>query len=140
MKFSFKIIQEYRHSFQSRFFLSFYLNLELDFRLGRSAQVLKALQSGTQTDALSRQYRLSELHLVHSVVDHHLQVVYLDDLVPHIGQHRQGEVSVRNGALERTFHGSFLCIHVNPLMVQRSIGKQVDAMALPSISGNIALS
>ena len=48
----------------------------------------KRMQRSHQTDALSGKHSLTELHLVHSVVNHHLQIViYLNNLVPQMRQH-----------------------------------------------------
>ena len=46
------------------------------------------MEVGNETDALTREDSLTKLHLVHAIVDHHLKVVDLDDLIPHVGEHR----------------------------------------------------
>ena len=85
------------------------------------------MQRSHQTDALSGKYSLTELHLIHSVVNHHLQVIYLNNLIPQMRQHGEGEITVCNGTLKRTFGLGAFCVNVNPLMVQRCVGKEIDA-------------
>ena len=83
---------------------------------------------GNQSDALSGQYRLTELHLVHTIINHHLQVVHFNNLVPQIWQHGQGEIPMCNSALKRAFHFGAFRIDVYPLMVQCRISKQIDTL------------
>ena len=101
---------------------------ELDFGLRHTAEVGNRLQVGDEADAFARLHCLAELHLVHSVVHHHLQVVHLDNLVPQVWQHGEREVAVRDGCLVWAFLLSLLCIDVDPLMVEGGIGKHVDAL------------
>ena len=54
--------------------------------------------------------------------------MHLDNLFPQIGQHREGQITVGNGGLEGAFNGGLLGIHVNPLVVECGIGKEVDAL------------
>ena len=41
-------------------------------------------------------------------------------------QHGEGKITVRNSTLKRTFGLGTLGINVNPLVVQRCVGKEVD--------------
>ena len=79
-----EVIKECSYAFEGRLTLSFNFNGEGDLSLADTAEILDALQCGIETDAAAGEYRLAEAHLVHTVVDHHLQVVHLDDLVPEV--------------------------------------------------------
>lgn len=81
-----KVIKECRDARQRGLLLVFYLDGELDFHLADAAQVGYAVQCCHQAHALAAQYGLAVLHLVHAIVYHHLEIVHLDDLLPHIGQ------------------------------------------------------
>ena len=96
------------------------------FRPWRTAQVGQGFEFCAQAQALSAEDGLAEFHLVNTVVNHHLQVVDLDDLVPQIGQEGEGQITVYDGALERAFLLGTFYVRVNPLMVQSGIGKEVD--------------
>ena len=113
----FKVIQEGGNAFQGRFVLAFNLYLELDARLADASQVLDAFQPRHQTNARIHEYRASEAHFVHTVVHHHLQIMHLNGLVPHVWQQRKCKVSVRNCGLVSTFFRRTLRIYVYPLMV-----------------------
>ena len=49
---------------------------------GKDTEMRTQMCIRDRADTLSGQYGLSEFHLVHAVINHHLQVVHLDDLVP----------------------------------------------------------
>ena len=102
------------------------LDGELNLRLCHAAEVLDRMEVGNETDALTREDCLTKLHLVHAIVDHHLKVVDLDDLIPHVGEHRESEVTVGDGRLERTLHSGTLGVDMNPLVVEGGIGKLVN--------------
>lgn len=95
-----EVVQENSHTFEGFLLLALNLDGKLDFGFGHTAQIGQRLQIGHQTDALTRKNSLSELHLLHAIVDHHLQVVHLDDLAPQVRQHRKSEIPVRDGAVE----------------------------------------
>ena len=80
------------------------------------------------TYVLARLYSLAELHLVHTVVDHHLKILHLNNLIPQAGQHRECEIAVSDGRLEWAFYCGTLCVNVNPLVVERSVSEQIDAL------------
>lgn len=105
-----------------------YLDGKLDLYLGNAAQVLDRVEVGNEAYVLARLYCLAELHLVHTVVDHHLEVLHLDNLIPQAGQHRECEIAVSDGRLEWAFYCGTLCVNVNPLVVECGIGKHVDAL------------
>ena len=52
----------------------------------------------------------------------------LNNLVPHVGQQRQRQVAVGNGALVLALLLGALHIDVNPLVVERGVGKEVDSV------------
>lgn len=81
-----KVIKECCDARQCGLLLVFYLDGELDFHLADAAQVGYAVQCCHQAHALAAQHGLAVLHLVHAIVYHHLEIVHLDDLLPHIGQ------------------------------------------------------
>ena len=83
-------------------------------------------QGGGHANALSAEYGLSEFHFVHSVVDHHLQIVHLDGLLPKMGEKAEGEVAMGNSLAEWSFLGTF-GVYVNPLMVEGGISEKIDA-------------
>ena len=62
-----------------------------------------------------------------AVVNHHLQVVHFDDLVPKIRQHGEGQVAVHDGAFEGAFGPGAFYVDVYPLVVGGGIGEEVDA-------------
>ena len=123
-----KVVQERGHAFEGMLALTFNFDVKLHLGLANAAQVLYALQRSIQADALAAEDGLSEAHVVHAVVDHHLEVVHLNKLVPHKGKEREGEVAVGYGLLEGTFYGSTFWVNVNPLVVDCGIGKLVDAL------------
>ena len=92
-----EVVEEGGHTLEGRLAGIFDFDGELDFCLACTAQVDNRLERGDQTDAAVCDDGLSEAHLVHAVVDHHLQVVHLDDLVPEVGEQGEGEIAVCNG-------------------------------------------
>ena len=81
----FEIVEEGCDALQSGLALALYLYLELDFSLADTTQVLDVVQLGDQSHATARDDGLSEAHVVHAVVDQHLNVVNFDNLVPPVG-------------------------------------------------------
>ena len=55
-------------------------------------------------------------------------MVYLDNLVPQIRQHRQSQIAMGNGGMERTIGTCLLGIDMNPLMIKSSISKKIDTL------------
>ena len=124
----FKVVEELGLALQGRLALSLDLDLEVDEGLADAAQVLDAFERGHEANLAARDDGHAEAHLVHAIVDHHLQVVDLDDLIPHVGQEREGKVAVGDGALVGTLLGGARRVYVYPLVVERGIGKAVDAV------------
>ena len=81
----FEIIEEGCNTLESRFALSFDLDFKLDFGFANTAEVADGMLFGGQTHSTSSDDGLSEAHFVHSIVDEHLDVVHLDDLLPQMG-------------------------------------------------------
>ena len=123
-----EIIEEGGDTLQGRFALAFDFNFEGNTGLADAAKVLDALQRGRHADVATRDDGLSEAHFVHAIVDQHLDVVDLDDLVPQVGEQRKREVSVGDSALVRTLHFGSLRVDVYPLVVEGGVGKEVDAL------------
>ena len=82
----FEIVEEGCDALQSGLALTLNLDLELDFSLADTTQVLDVVQLGNQSYATACDNGLTEAHVVHAVVDQHLDVVNFDNLVPHVGQ------------------------------------------------------
>ena len=118
------MVEEGSHACERRLLLALDFNLEGDDSLADSMDVGNVCQGRNQANALSAEYRLSEFHLVHSVVDHHLQVVHLDGLLPKMGEEAECQVAVGNGLSEGAFLSTF-GVHVNPLVVEGGIGEKV---------------
>ena len=65
---------------------------------------------------MSAQNGLAEFHLVHAVVDHHLEVVDFNNLLPHVGEEGECQVAVNDCLSE----GAVFCtlwVNVDPLVV-----------------------
>ena len=101
---------------------------EADAHADGATQVGEGLHVGGHLDALSGEYGLPELHLVHTIVHQALQVVDLYDLSPEIGEEREGEVAVDDGLMEGALSLAALLIDMNPLVVEGSVGKHIDAI------------
>ncbi len=86
------------------------------------------MKTCNQTNTLPSQYRLSKLHLIHSIINHHFQIIHLDNLAPQIWEKRQGKITMRNSTVIRTVRLSTFCIYMNPLMVQRCICKKTNTV------------
>ena len=121
------MIQERGHTGEGRLALVFDFDGEFDFGFHRAAKIGNALEDGDEADALTAQHGLAKLHLVHAIVHHHLEVVHRDDLLPKVGQEREREIAVHDGLSEGAFFGS-LGVYVYPLVVERGVGKHVDAL------------
>ena len=79
-------IEESGQSLESGLLSVFDFDNKLNLRFAGTSEVDDVVEIGNQSDPAPGDNRLSEFHLVHSVVNHHLEVINLDDLVPHIGQ------------------------------------------------------
>ena len=121
------MIEEGGHTRQRRFALVLDVDGELDFNLANAAEVGNAIKFRAQTNALTALDSLAETHLVHTIVDQHLDIVYLDNLFPEIRQEGERQIAVSDGRTEGTFLRALL-VHVNPLVVQRGVGEKVDAV------------
>ena len=82
----FEIIQESADSLQCGLALVFYLNLELDFHLADTTQILYLVKFGYHAYTAADSYRLTETHLVHSVIHLHLDIVHLGNVIPKMSQ------------------------------------------------------
>lgn len=124
----FEVIEEGGQAFESLFLLSFYLQLELYLRLAYAAYVGYVVKACRQAHTLSGEHRLAKSHLVHAIVDKHLDVVHLDDFLPKVWKEGKGEIAMSNGRLVWAFHLGAISVHVNPLVVEGGVGKEVDAL------------
>ena len=84
---------------------------------------LDVMQFGDQPDFRTCDDRQTEAHLIHPIVHQHLDIIHLNDLVPHIGQQRQGQIPMGNGTLVLALLLGTLHIHVYPLVVEGSVCK-----------------
>ena len=100
---------------------------ELDFCLYSAAEVGDAVEGGGEGEALAAEDGLTEFHLVNAVVDEHLDVLHINDLPPEIREDGEGEVTVCDGGAKLALGLCALCVNVYPLVVERGIGKHVDA-------------
>ena len=125
---SVEVVQESCDALKCLLLLVLYLDGKLYFGLYGAAKVGYRQKVGHKAYRLARLDCLTKLHLVHAVVDHHLEIVDLDDLVPKERKHRQCEITVGYGCLERTFNGSLLRTDMNPLVVECCVGKKVDTL------------
>ena len=126
----FKIIEELSLALQCRLALTLDLDLETDISLADAAQVFDLVELGIESDATAGDDGHAKAHLVHTIVDHHLQMVHLDDLSPQMGQQREGQIAMRNRALIGALTLGTLHIDVDPLMVECSVGELVDAVLI----------
>ena len=120
------MVEECSHARERRLLLVLDFDLEGDDSLAYSMNVGNVCQGGGHANALSAEYGLSEFHFVHSVVDHHLQIVHLDGLLPKMGEKAEGEEAMGNSLAEWSFLGTF-GVYVNPLMVEGGISEKIDA-------------
>jgi hypothetical protein len=58
--------------------------MEFYLCLAYSTKILDVVELGDKTYATACDYGLSEAHLVHTIVYEHLDIVNLNNLVPHI--------------------------------------------------------
>lgn len=123
-----EVVDESGEAFESLLLRFFHDNTHADGSLDGSAQIEELLKVGRHIDVLTGKYGLGELQFVHTVIHLTLQITHFHNLVPHYGKQRQGEVTVGNGLSERTFGLAAFLVYVNPLMVERGIGKLVDAL------------
>ena len=123
-----EVVEEGGDAFEGGFALAFDFDGELDFGLADAAEVLDVVQLGGQSHAAAGDDGLSKAHVGHAVVDEHLDVVHLDDLIPHVRQQRQREIAVGDGRLVGAFTLCALHVDMNPLVVQGGVGKHVDAL------------
>lgn len=86
------------------------------------------MKSSDKTHATAGDNRLAEAHVSHAVVDQHLDIVDLNNLIPHVWQQTQRQVTMSNGALVRTLLFCALYIHMYPLVVECGISKEIDAI------------
>lgn len=123
------MIEEGGHATEGRLLLPFDFDLETDVGLRNAAEIDDVIEFCDEAYALSAEDGLTELHFVHAVVDEHLDVVDLDGVLPKVGEKREGQVAVYNGLAVRAFRGT-LFIHVNPLVIQGCVGKEVDTFLI----------
>ena len=121
-----EVVNEHNCSFKRQFWAIFYLHFYGDARLDNAAQVGYREHIGVHTDETARENRLAELQFLNAVVYLHLQVPDIDNLLPVVGHQRSCEVAVGDGAVERRLHFGALNIGVNPLVVERHIGKLIN--------------
>ncbi len=124
---SVEVIKERGHTRESWLLLVLNLDGEFNFYLANAAQVGNRLELRGEKHTLTAKNGLTELQLVNALLLHHLQIVHLDDLFPHIGQQGEGEIAVNYSLTEGTILCAFF-VNVYPLMVERGIGKKVDAL------------
>ena len=79
-----KIIEEGGNALEGWLALPLNLNGKLDFGLADATQILDVVELSDQSDAATSDDGLSETHVVHTVVHQHLDIVHLDNLIPHI--------------------------------------------------------
>src|SRR2546429_3977156 len=105
------------------------LDLDGDEHLGLDAalDVGDLHQLGTGADALPHEDGRDETHLVDAVVDRHREAFVPGDLGQEEAGQRQREVTVGDGAAERTFLGP-LDVDVDPLVVAGGLGERVDPL------------
>ena len=121
------MVEEGGHTCQGRLALVLDVDGELDFYLANAAEVGNAFELRAQAHALTALDGLTETHLVHAIVHQHLDIVHLNNLLPKIGQEGERQITMNDGRTEGTFLSAFL-IHVNPLVVQRSVCKEVNTV------------
>ncbi len=119
------MINEHNCSVESWFRAVFDFHFYADARFDNTAEVGRRLQSGAYTHVTACQHRLSELEFFNTVVYLHLQVANINKLFPMVWQKRHCKVAMGYGAVKRRFGAGALNIGVNPLVVERNIGKLV---------------
>ena len=123
-----EIVEELGNTRKSWLALTFYLDGKLDAGLADTTEILNLMECCHEANTRTGDDRLTETHLIHTIVYEHLDVVYLDDLLPEIRQYREGEVAVSDGAVVRAFYLGALYIYVNPLWVEGCVCKLVDTV------------
>lgn len=123
-----EVVEEGGDALEGRFALTFNFDFEIDFHFGNAAQILDIVQLGRHAHTATGNHRLTEAHFVHAIIHQHRDIVHLNDLLPQIGQHGEGEIAVSDGALKRAFHLSALHVDVNPLVVECGVGKFINAI------------
>ena len=123
-----EIIKEYGYAFESRLALAFYFYAEVDLRLACAAEVLNLVKLCYQANSAACDNRLAEAHVLDTIVNKHLDVLHLDNLIPEVWEYRECEIAVSYGRLVWTFGFSSLHVYVNPLVVESCVCKHVDAV------------
>ena len=125
---SVEVVEEGGDALKCGLALTFDFNLEGDAGLADTTQVGYLVQLGHHAQTAAHGHSLTETHLVHAIVDEHLQVVDLDDLVPEVGQQREGKITMHDGALVGALGLGALYVYMYPLVVEGGIGKLIDAV------------
>src|SRR6266511_2132777 len=110
---------------ERRLFLALDLDLNADVPDDARPAPLGTKELPVQTHARARRYGAREANLLRAVVDAHDRVANGYDLAEQHGQHRQGQVPVRDGGSERGVRGSF-GIDGDPLVVAGGLGEEVN--------------
>src|SRR5207302_4891558 len=103
------------------------LDLDLHAHVPNDARPtpLRAQKLPVQADARARWHRAREANLLRAVVDAHGGVGDRHDFAEQHRQHRQGQVTVRDGGAERAVRGGF-GIDMDPLVVTGRLGEEID--------------
>ncbi len=96
------MIEEGGHTCQRRFALILDVDGELDFYFADAAEVGDAFELCAKTNALTALDGLTESHLVHTIVDQHLDIVHLDNLFPKVRQEGERQITVNDSCTKGT--------------------------------------
>ena len=126
-EFLIEIIQEHRNSISAFFGWSFISIVNLISAFATPRKFVKSAVS-QPNEYFVPDYCLTELHLIHTIINYHLRVVHPSKSGSTIRQHRQSKDShARQVAFEMALCFSTFRIYMyHPLMIQRSISKQID--------------
>ena len=110
------------------FFVAFRFDRHFPRELNSTVDRLDVLQHEATADPCADFHRRGEAHAVEADVDPHPTRLDRDRRVHQLGQQRQRQQSVRDGAAERRLARRAFRIDVDPLAIVGRNGKVVDAL------------
>lgn len=120
------MVEELQHTGEGGFgpVLDFHFNMQ--FSLGDAAQVGDVLKRNLESHRVTGENGLPEPQVLDTVIDQHFHVADVSDLFPEVRDDADRKVAMRDGGFECGLTCSTLRVRVDPLVVQRGIGKLVD--------------
>lgn len=81
----FEIVEESGETFESLLLLVLYLQFEFNLSFAYTSDVGNLVQRSCEAHSLPGEDWLAKFHLIHAIVDKHLDIVHLNDFLPEMG-------------------------------------------------------